>query len=81
MVNKEIGTVIFIIFVIAHIVSIIYGFVKMLPSKKIPLGAKIIFGIMFLGIPFVGPMAFVILEKNWDKLVQGDETTTPKTTK
>ena len=70
MVNKELGTVIFIILALAHVASIIYGFVKMIPSKKVPLGAKIIFGIMFFGIPFIGPMAFVIIEKNWDTLMQ-----------
>lgn len=78
MVNKESGTVIFMILAIAHIASIIYGFVKMIPNKKVPLGAKVIFGIMFLGVPFVGPMIFIIIEKNWDVLMQRGEETNSK---
>lgn len=71
MLNKEITTAGFFILLAAHIGSIIYGFVKMAQSKKnIPLGAKVIFGLMFFGIPFVGPMAFILLEKNWEELTQ-----------
>lgn len=81
MINKEFGTVVFIILAIAHVASIIYGFVKMIPSKKVPLGAKVIFGIMFLGVPFVGPMIFVIIEKNWESLMQRTEETNSKTGK
>jgi O-antigen/teichoic acid export membrane protein len=69
MINKEVGTVIFAVFLVAHIGSIIYGFVKLIPNKQLPLGAKILFGVMFFGLPFVGPMAFHLVSKNWDTIM------------
>lgn len=84
MVNKEVGTVIFAIFLLAHIGSIIYGFVKLIPNKQLPLGAKILFGVMFFGLPFVGPMAFHLVAKNWDSIMstrQQNSNTTIKKSK
>lgn len=69
MINKEIGTVIFFVLAVAHIASIIYGFIIMIPNKKVPVGAKWIFGLLFFGIPFIGPMAFHLLSKNWDNIM------------
>lgn len=67
--NKELGTVIFGILVVLHVASIIYGFIKLIPNKQLPLGAKLIFGLMFFGLPFVGLAVFNLISKHWDKLM------------
>lgn len=74
MINKEVGTVIFLILAVGHIASIIYGFIIMIPNKKVPIGAKWIFGLLFFGVPFIGPMAFNLLAKNWDEIVGAKKT-------
>ncbi len=68
MINKEVGLVVFSILVIAHIASIVYGFVKLIPNKKMPLGVKVLFGFSFLGLPFVGPAAYNFVNKHWETL-------------
>lgn len=68
-VSKEVGLIIWLVLTVAYIASFIYGLVIMIPNKKMPIGAKVLFGIAFIGLPFIGPMVYKIIEKNWDKIM------------
>jgi len=73
IITSEVGIVIWLILSAAYIASFIYGLVIMIPNKKIPTGAKVLFGIAFIGLPFVGPVAYKIIAKNWDNIVGNNE--------